>query len=77
MESSEAVRSALLTFYERITAGDVAHFDDTVSTHPATMMCGTAPGEVVRERERQTATWDGRSTSPCSASPTGAACGSE
>jgi hypothetical protein len=52
MERSAGVLDALLTFYARITAGEVEKFDLTVSNNPATMMCGTAPGEIVRERDR-------------------------
>ena len=46
------VVQALLTFYERLTAGDVAAFDDLVSASPHTSIVGTAPGEFVTERER-------------------------
>jgi hypothetical protein len=52
MERSDAILHALSTFYSRLSAGEVDKFDETVSSHPATMMVGTAPGEVVRERER-------------------------
>jgi ketosteroid isomerase-like protein len=52
MERSEEVRQALLRYYERISAKDAAAFDELVSDDPATMVVGTAPGEVVRERHR-------------------------
>jgi len=52
MESSAAVRDAWLEFCDRLSAGDVDSFDRLVSSHPATVVIGTAPGEVVRERER-------------------------
>jgi SnoaL-like protein len=52
MEESPAVREAWLAFCERLSAGDVASFDRLVSSHPATVVIGTAPGEVVREREQ-------------------------
>ena len=52
MQQSEAVRQGMLDFYERLSAGDVAAFDDVVSSDPATLVIGTAPGEFVRERDR-------------------------
>jgi hypothetical protein len=42
----------MLRFYDRLSAGDVAVFDEIVSSHPATLVIGTAPGEWVRERDR-------------------------
>ena len=52
MQESPDVRSAWLEFCDRLTAGDVASFDRLVSSDPATVVIGTAPGEIVRERER-------------------------
>jgi hypothetical protein len=52
MERSDGVRDAMLRFCDRLTAGDVGAFDDLVSSHPATVVVGTAPGEIVRERGR-------------------------
>jgi hypothetical protein len=52
MEESADVRAAWSEFCERLSAGDVASFDRFVSSHPATVVIGTAPGEIVRERER-------------------------
>ncbi len=52
MEESAEVTTAMLRFYDRLSASDVAAFDDLVSGHPATLVIGTAPGELVRERER-------------------------
>jgi len=52
MHESPAVRSAWLEFCDRLTAGDVESFDQVVSSDPATVVIGTAPGEIVRERER-------------------------
>ena len=52
MEQSTEVRDAMLRFYDRLTAGDVAAFDGIVSDHPATVVMGTAPGERVTERNR-------------------------
>jgi hypothetical protein len=49
---SEEVREAWLRFCERLSAGDVASFDELVSQEPATLIIGTAPGEWVTERER-------------------------
>ncbi len=52
MDESAEVRDAMLRFYERLSASDVAAFDDLVSRDPATLVIGTAPGELVRDRER-------------------------
>lgn len=52
MEESTDVRDAWLAFCDRLSAGDVDSFDELVSSHPATVVIGTAPGEVVRERDR-------------------------
>jgi ketosteroid isomerase-like protein len=51
MHESTDVRDAWLEFCERLSAGDVASFDDVVSSEDATLVVGTAPGEWVRERE--------------------------
>jgi ketosteroid isomerase-like protein len=51
MRQSEEVRNAMLRFCERLSAGDVASFDELVSQE-ATLIIGTAPGEWVTERER-------------------------
>jgi hypothetical protein len=52
MEGSIPVRDALLRFYDRISASDVGAFDELVSSDPATLVIGTAPGEWVTERDR-------------------------
>jgi len=52
MQRSEAVRDAWLRFCDRLSAGDVASFDELVSDDPAALVIGTAPGEWVTERER-------------------------
>lgn len=52
MEPSDQVRDAYVRFAERLSAGDVAAFDDLVSTNPATSIQGTAPGEFVTSREQ-------------------------
>jgi hypothetical protein len=52
MQQSAAVREALLRFYDRLSASDVASFDQLVSKDPATLVIGTAPGEWVTERDR-------------------------
>ncbi len=52
MESSSEVRDAMLRFYERLSAKDVASFERLVSEDPATLVIGTAPGEWVTERDR-------------------------
>jgi SnoaL-like domain len=52
MRESAEVRDAMHRFYERLSASDVASFDRLVSSHPATLVIGTAPGEWVTERDR-------------------------
>lgn len=52
MRESAAVKEAMLRFYDRLSAGDVASFEELVSASPATVVVGTAPGEIVAERER-------------------------
>jgi adenylate cyclase len=42
----------MLRFYDRLSASDVASFDQLVSRDPATLVIGTAPGEWVTERAR-------------------------
>jgi adenylate cyclase len=49
---SEEVRDVMLRYCDRISASDVARFDELVSQEPATLIIGTAPGEWVTERER-------------------------
>lgn len=52
MDPSIEVREAVLDFYGAISAKQVARFDDIVSSHPATLVIGTSPGEWVTERDR-------------------------
>jgi len=52
MRQSEEVRDAMLRYCDRISASDVASFDELVSQEEATLIIGTAPGEWVTERER-------------------------
>ena len=52
MEASTGVRDAVLAFYRGVTDKDVARFDEIVSSHEATVVIGTAPGEWVTERPR-------------------------
>lgn len=51
MRESTSVRDALLNFYDRLSAGDVASFDRVVAADAAVII-GTAPGEWVTERDR-------------------------
>ena len=51
MDESAAVRQALLTFYERRSAGDASSFDRVISGR-YTLHIGTAPGEWVEDLER-------------------------
>lgn len=52
MQRSEEIREAVLRFYDRLSAKDVSAFDELVSQDPATVIIGTAPGELVRDRPR-------------------------
>jgi len=52
VQQSTAVQEAMLRFYDRLSASDVGSFDQLVSQHPATLVIGTAPGELVTERDR-------------------------
>jgi SnoaL-like domain len=52
VQQSADVRAAMLRFYDRLSASDVASFDQLVSQDPATLVIGTAPGEWVTERAR-------------------------
>jgi SnoaL-like domain len=52
MKTAPDVVGAMLHFYERLSAKDVASFDSIVSADPATLVIGTAPGEWVTERDR-------------------------
>ncbi|MDO8483479.1 MAG: nuclear transport factor 2 family protein [Candidatus Limnocylindrales bacterium] len=52
MQSSAEVRGTMLRFYEQLSAKDVASLDRLVSSDPATLVIGTAPGEWVTERDR-------------------------
>lgn len=49
MQESTEVRDALLRFYELLSKGEIAHFDDVVADDAA-IVIGTAPGEWVTER---------------------------
>jgi hypothetical protein len=51
MQQSGDVREAMLRFCDRLSAGDVASFDELVSREAA-LIIGTAPGEWVDDRER-------------------------
>jgi hypothetical protein len=42
----------MLRFYDRLSASDVASFDSIVSSDPATVVIGTAIGEIHRDRAR-------------------------
>ena len=50
MQESPDVRDSFLLWCDRLSAKDVGSFDDLVSSHPATLVIGTAPGEWVTER---------------------------
>jgi SnoaL-like protein len=50
MRQSEEVRDAMLRYCERLSADDVASFEELVSQE-ATLIIGTAPGEWVPERD--------------------------
>ncbi|MGH2739815.1 MAG: hypothetical protein ACRDH6_04940 [Actinomycetota bacterium] len=46
MKESADVRDAMHHFYDRISARDVSAFEQVVSSDPATLVIGTAPGRV-------------------------------
>jgi hypothetical protein len=50
MQRSDALREAVLLFYDRFSANDVASFDDVVSAE-ATVIIGTADDEWFTDRE--------------------------
>ena len=52
MRQSEEVRDAMLRYCDRISASDVASFDELVSQEEATLIIGNALGEWVTGRER-------------------------
>lgn len=52
MQESAEVRDAMVRFFDRLSVGDVASFDDVVSSDPSVVVIGTAPGEWVLERDR-------------------------
>lgn len=52
MEPSTDVRDAVLDFYRGVTEKQVSRFDEIVSSDPATLVIGTAPGEWVTDRPR-------------------------
>lgn len=52
MRESVSVRDAMLRFYDRLSASDVASFEQVVELAPASLVIGTAPGEWVTEAER-------------------------
>lgn len=62
MQQSEGVRQGMLDFYDRLSVGDVASFADVVSSDPATLVIGTAPGEFVRDRDRLKAGFEAEGT---------------
>jgi ketosteroid isomerase-like protein len=51
MQESADVRDTWLRFADRLTAGDMAAFDEIVSPD-VKLIIGTAPGEWVEDRER-------------------------
>ena len=46
------VRDAVLDFYRGVTEKQIDRFDEIVSSDPATLVIGTAPGEWVTDRPR-------------------------
>lgn len=50
MTRSKEIEDTLRRFYDRLSAKDVGSFDELVSADPATLVIGTAPGELVSER---------------------------
>jgi hypothetical protein len=52
MEESFSVRDAVLDFYNGVSTKAIERFDDIVSSDPATLVIGTAPGEWHSERSK-------------------------
>jgi hypothetical protein len=52
MEPSMGVRDAVLDFYRGVSEKQIELFDEIVSSDPATLVIGTAPGEWVTDRPR-------------------------
>lgn len=52
MQESSGIRQAMHRFFDRLSAGDVAAFYELVELGEATMVLGTAPGEIVTEEVR-------------------------
>ena len=52
MRESAEVAAFFVQWCERLSANDVASFDDLVSAGSATLVIGTAPGEWVTERDQ-------------------------
>ena len=52
MQESIGVREAMHRFFDRLSAKDVSAFYELVEVGEATVVLGTAPGEVIREEER-------------------------
>lgn len=52
MQRSDAVRDAMLRFYDRLSANDVDSFDSIVSADRSTVVIGTAIGEIHRDRAK-------------------------
>ena len=51
MQSSEALRETVISFYDRFSANDLASFDGLVS-HEAALFIGTADDEWFADREK-------------------------
>jgi hypothetical protein len=51
VDESRDLTDAFVTFCDRLTASDVGSFDDLVSSEAA-LIIGTAPGEMIDDRER-------------------------
>ena len=58
MKSSDAVRSTMLRFYERLTASDIEGFDALVSDDAPTLV--TAPHRTASRRDRSGGSWTSR-----------------
>ncbi len=67
MDQSEGVRNSYLRFCDRLSAGDVAAFDDLVSQE-AKLVVGTSPGELVDDRPRMRGS-DGSRRTPSASKP--------
>jgi hypothetical protein len=70
MDESGDVRDAYVAFCDRLSASDVDSFDDLVSREAA-LIIGTAPGEMIEDRDRMRFGFEAEGVSLTPRNPTG------